>query len=136
LWRRALVQDFLADGERLIHGNELLVEHDPEYPRDMRRVSQHTLAKVFDVLEAQAVEIPSGLELPKAVRTSADLDHLKHVAAGQIGSLKPVGRDFADVRDFVPHGGDLRYGRVQTLLRIGCTAESVACDLPHVACEQ
>lgn len=69
-----LVRDFLGDGERLIHGNELLFERDPTYSREeMRRVRQHTLTNVFDVLELRVVGIPSGLDLPDGVATAADL---------------------------------------------------------------
>jgi HipA-like C-terminal domain len=68
-----LVKDFLGDGERLIHGNELLLERDPEYPAEMHRVRQHTLANVFEVLEAQRVTVPRGFDLPDGVRTVADL---------------------------------------------------------------
>jgi hypothetical protein len=68
-----LVQDFLQEGERLIHGNELLLERDPDYPREMRRVPQHTLTNVFDALESRAVEIPEGLDLLDGVRTAVDL---------------------------------------------------------------
>ena len=68
-----LVRDFLEEGERLIHGNELLWERDPDYPHEMRRVPQHTLASVFDALEARTVEVPHGLDLPDGVRTAVDL---------------------------------------------------------------
>ncbi len=68
-----LVRDFLGEGERLIHGNELLFERDPNYRREMRRVRQHTLTNVFDVLDLRAVGIPSGLDLPDGVATAADL---------------------------------------------------------------
>lgn len=53
-----LVRDFLGDGERLIHGNELLFERDPNYSREeMRRARQHTLSNVFEVLELREVGI-------------------------------------------------------------------------------
>jgi hypothetical protein len=68
-----LVRDFLGEGERLIHGNELLWERDPDYPHEMRRVPQHTLTTVFEVLEARTVEVPQGLDLPNGVRTAIDL---------------------------------------------------------------
>jgi hypothetical protein len=69
-----LVRDFLGEGERLIHGNELLLERDPDYPyEEMRRVRQHTLTNVLDVLAARKIGIPDGLDLPDGVRTAADL---------------------------------------------------------------
>jgi hypothetical protein len=71
--RAVLVRDFLGDGDRLIHGNELLLERDPDYPSDLRRVRQHTLASVFEVLDVQAVQLPAGVDLPDQVRTAADL---------------------------------------------------------------
>jgi len=71
--RAVLVKDFLGDGDRLIHGNELLLERDPDYPSDLRRVRQHTLASVFDVLHVQAVRLPRAVDLSIQVRTAADL---------------------------------------------------------------
>lgn len=68
-----LVRDFLGEGERLIHGNELLLERDPAYPCERRRVRQHTLTNVLDVLAARKIGIPDRLDLPDGVRTAADL---------------------------------------------------------------
>lgn len=53
--------DFTADHERgyLVHGNELLFEVEPEYPKERRyRVHEHTLAAVRGVLDESRVTLP------------------------------------------------------------------------------
>ena len=63
---------FPGDGQRLIHGNELLLERDSSYPsREVRRVRKHTLAAVFDALGD--VRCPEKLLLPPEVVSAQDL---------------------------------------------------------------
>jgi len=49
-----------ADGQ-LVHGNELLAELIPGYPRQQFfRVSQHTLENVLAILQSGEIKVPSG----------------------------------------------------------------------------
>ena len=71
------VRDF-TDGGRcgaLVHGNELLVERDPEYPvGDQYRVKKHTLGAVFEVLDQPFVRPPSDLtDPPPGVTTASEV---------------------------------------------------------------
>jgi hypothetical protein len=71
--RAVLVRDFLRGGERLIPGNELLVERDPEYPTAQNyRVRAHTLSAVFEVLGTKRIGLPKG-DFPSEVKTPIDL---------------------------------------------------------------
>ena len=69
------VRDFVPEGFRLVHGNELLVELvDPAYPRDQNfKVRQHNLPNVFHVLQTASVALPSAIHLPAGVNSAAGL---------------------------------------------------------------
>lgn len=67
--------DFTADASRgdLIHGNELLYELTPGYPRrQLRRVSQHSVANILTVLQ-QVVHLPADAVFPDGIREAEDL---------------------------------------------------------------
>lgn len=50
----------LGPGESLVHGNELLNEHDPSYPVDRNyRAVQHTLPALHNVFESLGVLAPA-----------------------------------------------------------------------------
>ncbi len=70
-----VVRDFVPEGFRLVHGNELLVELvDPAYPKDQNfKVRQHNLPNVFHVLETGSIALPSSFRLPANVNSSAGL---------------------------------------------------------------
>jgi len=59
----------------LIHGNELLFEHDPAYPRQSPNfhLAQHTLGRIFTALSPSQTRLPHGYAGPKNVVTACDL---------------------------------------------------------------
>ncbi|HEX2094562.1 MAG TPA: hypothetical protein VHG28_19310 [Longimicrobiaceae bacterium] len=72
-----ITESFLAAGERLVPGNELLVEADPAYPALARgakiRVTQHTLEAIADVLSDDRVRLPLGFSWPAGVESAWDV---------------------------------------------------------------
>lgn len=72
-----LSKTFLPGDEKysLIHGNELLSEHDPSYPAEAPnfRLAQHTLDRIFSAFTRTGVVPPSGHALPPNVITASDL---------------------------------------------------------------
>jgi hypothetical protein len=60
--------DFTDRGRygQLVHGNELLAEIRPDYPRDRRyRVSQHTIASIIRILSRPFVHLPQPERCPR-----------------------------------------------------------------------
>jgi len=67
-----LTKFFPGPNEQLMHGSDLLLERDANYPsQDVRRVRQHTLEAVLEVLGR--VRCPAVKNLPAAVHSAADL---------------------------------------------------------------
>lgn len=70
-------RNFLDSDEpsSLIHGNELLFEHDPNYPIDAPnfRLAQHTLDRILLGLQSSGAVLPCGFVGPKNVQTACDL---------------------------------------------------------------
>jgi hypothetical protein len=59
----------------LVHGNELLFEHDPNYPISAPnfRLAQHSLDRVFSGLTTSGAVLPQGFAFPENVHTACDL---------------------------------------------------------------
>ena len=59
----------------LAHGNELLFEHDPMYPKNAAnfRLAQHTLDRIFDALQKEQVQLPADFRGPPAIQTASDV---------------------------------------------------------------
>jgi hypothetical protein len=72
-----ITPSFLAAGERLVPGNELLMAADPAYPaltRDAKiRVTEHTLEAIAGVLSDDRVRLPLGFSWPAGVETAWDV---------------------------------------------------------------
>lgn len=73
----SLSVSMLSDAETLIHGNELITQlttaySDPEAVSRFRN-SAHTLSLVMRTLEQSGAEPPSGIDLPKGVKTAVDV---------------------------------------------------------------
>jgi len=67
-----LTKFFPGLNEQLVHGSDLLLESDANYPsQEIRRVRQHTLDAVLDVLKR--VECPAVKNLPAEIHSAADL---------------------------------------------------------------
>ena len=75
--RGTISRDFTNENAygSLIHGNELLQEHDPNYPQQGRnfRVAQHTLDRIFVVLNQPFIGLPDGLTVPPGVASAGGL---------------------------------------------------------------
>lgn len=59
----------------LIHGNELLFDHDPKYPNNARnfRLAQHTLDRIVLGLQNSGAVLPHGFVGPENVQTACHL---------------------------------------------------------------
>ena len=59
----------------LIHGNELLFEHDPQYPIHAPNfcLPQHTLDRILSGLRTRGAVLPQGFNGPEGVETACDL---------------------------------------------------------------
>lgn len=72
-----LSRNFLSPDEpgALVHGNELLFEHDPDYPMDASnfRLVQHTLDRIFAALRRSGALLPDGFKAPKNVGSACEL---------------------------------------------------------------
>jgi len=68
-------RNFRTEPSSLIHGNELLFEHDDSYPKDAPnfRLAQHTLERIFAALVASGARLPSSFNWPANVTTACDL---------------------------------------------------------------
>jgi len=74
--RGVISLDFIGDRRSrfLFHGNELLGEIWPTYPREQKRqVSLHTVKRVLSLLAQTDVFHPSGLNLPTNIDSAADV---------------------------------------------------------------
>lgn len=62
------------DDERLVHGNEILIELDPVYEAGSTqyRTPLHTVGAVLDALSTRGVAMPSGWTPPEGVSSSGD----------------------------------------------------------------
>jgi hypothetical protein len=72
----SLSLDFVVDRTQssLVHGNELLLEIDPNYPvQQTYRLAHHTLDRVLRVLGQDFIHLPAGLATPPSVATTVDL---------------------------------------------------------------
>jgi hypothetical protein len=74
--RGTLSPNFVPENMRLIHGNELLFEFEPNYPapdisgRQFYRISQHTIEAVFKILGDSSVSPPWGWSPFEGVETA------------------------------------------------------------------
>ena len=70
-------RDFTANRTNgsLIHGNELMLELDPAYPSQGRnfRVAQHTLDRIFEVIEQSFIDRPSAMSPEPGIQTAPDV---------------------------------------------------------------
>ena len=58
-------RSFLAPGDQMYHGNELLLTHDAEYPLQVRyKVRAHTVEAVFQTLAWNSAGVPAGFRAP------------------------------------------------------------------------
>lgn len=58
----------------LVHGNELLIEIDSDYPmKQFWKVSQHSVDKIIEVLSGDFIGLPSGYSFPSNIDTALDL---------------------------------------------------------------
>ena len=75
--RGTISRDFTNENTygSLIHGNELLQEHDPNYPQQGRnfRVAQHTLTRIFAVLNQPFIGLPDSFAAPPGVVSACAL---------------------------------------------------------------
>jgi hypothetical protein len=73
----SLSVSMLAEGESLIHGNELIAQLTAEYPRPDSaprfRNSGHTLPLVVETIERSGAEPPVAANLPVGVSTAVDV---------------------------------------------------------------
>lgn len=70
-------RNFLPPDEpaSLVHGNELLFEHDPQYPINAPnfRLAQHTLDRISNALQKELAQLPAGFQGPPEIQTAGDL---------------------------------------------------------------
>lgn len=69
-------RDFTQRHERgvLLHGNEILLTADPDYPAERRfRVAQHTVERVLHELSWEFIKVSSSDAVPGKVETPGDL---------------------------------------------------------------
>ncbi|MBE9077546.1 HipA-like protein [Romeria aff. gracilis LEGE 07310] len=64
---------FLPKAGSLIPGNEVLAQLMSDYPSGSSNPSQHTISKVFQVIEKPTVNLPSGWVPPEGICTAADV---------------------------------------------------------------
>lgn len=72
-----LSRNFLSPStpSSLIHGNELLFEHDPAYPKEAPnfRLAQHTLDRIFAALDRANARLPYKFSGPENVTSACEL---------------------------------------------------------------
>ncbi len=74
--RGVVTRRFSPDGFDLVHGNELLAQGDPSYPREgprYVRTPQHTIAAVAGVVGANGVLLPLDWPVPAGVQSPLDV---------------------------------------------------------------
>lgn len=58
----------------LVHGNEILTAIDSDYPaRRFRKVSQHSIDKIIEVLSDEFIQLPSGYPFSSNIDNAIDL---------------------------------------------------------------
>lgn len=62
-------------GKSLLHGNELLFEHDPNYPKHANAIAlaQHTLSRILHALKDSGAVLPDTFSGPANVQSACDL---------------------------------------------------------------
>jgi len=71
-----LSKDFTEETKRgnLVHGNELLTAIDPDYPSEQyRKVSQHSIDNITQILKSGFAGLPRGYSAPSNVTNAVDL---------------------------------------------------------------
>jgi len=71
-----VTRTFVPDGFDPVHGNELLLERDPDYPAQAARyirIQGHTIEAVRAVIGTAGVGLPIGWEPPQGIRSAADV---------------------------------------------------------------
>jgi hypothetical protein len=72
-------QSFLPKGGALVHGNELLFQLAPDYPRGRKgsrsfyRVPQHTVDLVLNVISSPRVNVPLGWSIAPGIELASDV---------------------------------------------------------------
>jgi len=69
--RGVISPSFLPEDGRLIPGNEVLVRLMPDYPKEIRSPSHHTISNIFRVLGNSSVHLSSDWILPDGISTAA-----------------------------------------------------------------
>jgi hypothetical protein len=97
-----------GEEERLIHGNELLIELDPGYDDGSRRyrTPRHTVVAVFEALSRRAVRAPRGFEPPSGVVTCGDVLTGYLLLDALIGNTDRHHENWAVVEDSTDAGED------------------------------
>jgi hypothetical protein len=58
----------------LVHGNEILIAIDSDYPtRQFRKVSQHSMDKIIEVLSCEFIQLPSSYSFSSNIDNTIDL---------------------------------------------------------------
>jgi len=72
----AVTRRFTPEGHDLVHGNELLAERDPNYPREGARYlrpQEHTIEAVRGVIGAEGLALPIGWQPPPGIESPVDV---------------------------------------------------------------
>lgn len=72
----AVTHRFTPEGHDLVHGNELLAERDPDYPREGARYlrpQEHTIEAVRGVVGALGIGLPIGWQPPPGIESPVDV---------------------------------------------------------------
>jgi hypothetical protein len=66
--------NFVPEGGRLVHGNELLPKIDPEYDRAIfYHQSRHTLSRVLAIMRMKGIKLPLGFKSPSYINSAIDV---------------------------------------------------------------
>lgn len=71
--RGIISRSFVPEGGILIVGNEALTRIVPDYPKDPRDLSGHTIDVVFSAIKESSVQLPREWTPPEGIRTAADV---------------------------------------------------------------
>ncbi|MEA5468965.1 hypothetical protein [Spirulina sp. 06S082] len=71
--RGIISPSFRPEMGRLDLGNDVLFKLIPDYPKNVKAPSQHTLDNVFQVIGDPSVKSPSDWTLPEGIETAADV---------------------------------------------------------------
>lgn len=99
-----------SDTERLVHGNELLIDLDPDYEagRQQYRTPLHTVDAVFNALREHEVDVPRDVVLPEAVTTCGDVLTGYLLLDALIGNTDRHHENWAVVETVAPDNGTER----------------------------